>query len=259
MEPVYIAWDGWPGDVTLRLPSREASTGTLQCRLEIESGAVHEWTVALVDLPIREPAAIEGVTYTVRALHLLGPMPVGYHRLTVRRGEQKWETILIAAPTKSYVPTHSGPRTWGVFLPTYAIRSGRNWGAGDFTDLENLIRWVQERGGGLVGTLPLLPGFLDEPFEPSPYSPASRMFWNEFYLDAQRAPEFAACPAAQTLVRSAAFQQACQAAQRAELVEYKPLMAAKRGVLELLARQAFGDTSLRRGSRRGVCAVARAG
>ena len=32
-------------------------------------------------------------------------------------------------------------------------------------------------------TLPLYAGFLDEPFDPSPYAPVSRQHWNEVYLD----------------------------------------------------------------------------
>ena len=34
-----------------------------------------------------------------------------------------------------------------------------------------------------VATLPILAAFLDEPCAFSPYSPASRLFWNELYLD----------------------------------------------------------------------------
>jgi 4-alpha-glucanotransferase len=247
MEPVCLAWDGWPRDVTLKLPSREANSGSIDCRLEIENGPVHEWSAKLVDLPFRESAEIEGVGYTVRTVPLIGPMPLGYHRLQVKRGAQAWETLLLAAPTKSYIPMEqTSQRTWGVFLPTYAIRSARNWGVGDFTDLENLILWVQKLGGGLVGTLPLLAAFLDEPFEPSPYSPASRMFWNEFYLDPERAPEFAACPEAKAFLGSPAFQKVRQTAQQAELIDYKPLAETKRRVLEMLARQAFAAKTGRR-------------
>lgn len=244
MEPVILSWDGWPGNVTLRLPAAAASSGTVDCRLEVENGPVHKWAATLADLPFKESATVEGVGYAVRGLPLIGPLPLGYHRLQVRRQEQTWETVILAAPTKGYCPP-DGARTWGVFLPTYAIRSARNWGAGDFTDLENLIRWVQDLGGGLVGTLPLLAGFLDKPFEPSPYSPASRMFWNEFYLDPQRAPEFAASAEARALVASQAFQDACATARKAELVDYHPLMKAKRQVLELLARSAFVPSSRR--------------
>src|SRR5687768_17871530 len=34
----------------------------------------------------------------------------------------------------------------------------------------------------------------DEPCEPSPYAPASRMFWNELYLDLTRAPGLELAP-----------------------------------------------------------------
>ena len=56
----------------------------------------------------------------------------------------------------------------------------------------------------MVATLPLLAAFLDEPFEPSPYAPASRLFWNELYLDPRRLPEMEDCagrPAADRVAR----------------------------------------------------------
>ncbi|HEY0250237.1 MAG TPA: 4-alpha-glucanotransferase, partial [Kofleriaceae bacterium] len=40
--------------------------------------------------------------------------------------------------------------------------------------------------GAYVATLPILAAFLDEPCAFSPYSPASRLFWNELYLDLAR-------------------------------------------------------------------------
>ena len=74
-------------------------------------------------------------------------------------------------------------RSWGLFLPLYALWSERNPGAGDLTDLKNFARWAGGLGAAWVGTLPLLSQFLDKPFDPSPYSPASRLFWSEFWLD----------------------------------------------------------------------------
>ena len=44
-------------------------------------------------------------------------------------------------------------------------------------------RRSQRRGGTYVATLPILAAFLDEPCAFSPYSPASRLYWNELYLD----------------------------------------------------------------------------
>src|SRR4051794_24546441 len=39
VEPVLLAWDGNPGEVSLRLPARLADQ-PLDCRLELESGEV---------------------------------------------------------------------------------------------------------------------------------------------------------------------------------------------------------------------------
>ena len=56
----------------------------------------------------------------------------------------------------------------------------------------NAVTWLGDLGGGMFSTLPLLAAFLgDGPFDPSPYAPASRLFWNEIYVDPRRTPEFA--------------------------------------------------------------------
>ena len=39
-----------------------------------------------------------------------------------------------------------------------------------------------------MSTLPVYAAFLDEPFDPSPYAPASRLHWNEVYLDDASVP-----------------------------------------------------------------------
>jgi 4-alpha-glucanotransferase len=165
---------------------------------------------------------------------------VGYHRCTVAVANRAFETLLIAAPQRAYTPPASADqKTWGVFLPLYALRSDQSWGSGDFSDLEALAEWMAELGGGIIGTLPLLSAFLDTPCDPSPYIPASRLFWNEFYIDVLRAPGLQECPAAQALVRSSAVQEALAALQHAPLVDYRPQMALKRQVLETLARWFF--------------------
>ena len=47
-------------------------------------------------------------------------------------------------------------------------------------DLDKLMRLTRDHGGGFVSTLPFLAAF---PNEPSPYSPSSRLFWNELFID----------------------------------------------------------------------------
>jgi alpha-1,4-glucan:alpha-1,4-glucan 6-glycosyltransferase len=91
----------------------------------------------------------------------------------------------------------------------------------------------------------LLASFLDEPFDPSPYAPVSRLFWNEFYIDPRRAPEFANSGEAQALVESSAFQSEVSALRAGDLVEYRRGMALRRPVLEALARTLFSEDSPR--------------
>jgi 4-alpha-glucanotransferase len=111
--------------------------------------------------------------------------------------------------------------------------------------LEALAEWSAEQGGVVVATLPLLTAFLDEPFDPSPYAPASRLFWNEFYVDVTRVPELQQCPAAQTLLESAEVQREIAALRSSPLVDYRRQMAIKRRVLEELARSFYAEPSAR--------------
>jgi 4-alpha-glucanotransferase len=151
-------------------------------------------------------------------------LPMGYHRLN--------GSLVISAPTRAHFPI-SG-KAWGVFAPVYGLHSKRTEGAGDLTDLESLIDWVDELGGQVVSTLPLLSTFLDKPFEPSPYSPVSRMFWNEFYVNPARSPEFpiGGAPRHNSVSKP--------------LVDYRRIMARKRRVLEGMALSLFSQSGRRR-------------
>src|SRR6202000_1001111 len=79
-----------------------------------------------------------------------------------------------------------------------------------------------------------------------PYSPASRLFWNEFYLDIERVPEFSMCPEAQKLVRSKTFRSRLRAFRRSSTIDYQAQWTTRRSVLELLAKKFFSKVSPRR-------------
>jgi 4-alpha-glucanotransferase len=148
----------------------------------------------------------------------------GYHDAEIN-GQP---TFVISAPTQAYSPFTQGKRRWGLFVPVYALHSKRTPYAGDLTDFENCIKWMGSYGGAVAATLPLLAAFLDKPFEPSPYSPASRLFWNEFYVDFTRIPEFSGNAEAKRL--------AAKLPPRAKYVDYKTVMAWKRRILQELSR-----------------------
>jgi 4-alpha-glucanotransferase len=77
----------------------------------------------------------------------------------------------------------SSALAWGVFAPVYGLAGATTGQAGDLGTLRRLFEQVARRGGRYVATLPILAASLDDSCEFSPYSPASRLYWNELYLD----------------------------------------------------------------------------
>jgi len=185
LPPVVVAWDG-ETSVEVRLPANTTGAYTLSVagpQFTAESSG------SLRDAPVTASVEVDGETYVARRLRLEEPLPPGYFQLRLSASDGDGEAALvISAPRRVY--TTDGRRGWGLFVPLYALRSERDHGVGDFTDLRTLIDWVGDAGGNMVGTLPLLATFLDQPFEPSPYAPVSRLAWNELYLDVESLPEY---------------------------------------------------------------------
>ncbi|MFP5284543.1 MAG: 4-alpha-glucanotransferase, partial [Thermoanaerobaculia bacterium] len=233
IEPVLVAWDGRAPAAVLRFG---AASGRVTCRFDLEGGERWAWEKELSALPQASPDG--------RLLDLSDGLPMGYHHLRVEHEGRSGEALVISAPTRAYTGDGGdGQPLWGVFLPLYALHTRESWGAGDFSDLERLAEWTAGLGGGVVATLPMLAQFLDEPFEPSPYAPASRLFWNELYLDPLRVPELETCAEAKRILESTEFRREVEALRKDPLVDYGRLMALKRRVLEELARQFFADPS----------------
>jgi len=97
------------------------------------------------------------------------------------------EAPLIVAPPKAFRGDFD--RCWLLAVQLYGIRSTRNWGMGDFTDLEGLIRLASALGADGVGLNPLHALFDDRPGDCSPYSPNSRLFLNPLYVDVEKLAE----------------------------------------------------------------------
>ena len=95
---------------------------------------------------------------------------------------------LISAPQRAFAGDFD--RGWLLAIQLYGVRSIRNWGMGDFTDLENLIELADDLGAEGIGLNPLHALFDDRPGDCSPYSPNSRLFLNALYIDVEKIPEF---------------------------------------------------------------------
>lgn len=240
LEPVAVTWDGNAPTLELRLPA-EAAEATLAGYLKLENGDLMTLVWPRADLPVLEAEAVEGRRYVVKQLSLPAGLPYGYHRFTLDLPGRTDQSLIIAAPSKAYCPPDKG-RRWGVFLPLYALHHDKGW-CGNFADMAAFMNWAAGMGAGAVGTLPLLATFLDKSFEPSPYSPASRLLWNEFYLDITGIPEYLDCPEAQAIMASPQFLSEIDALRQSPLVNYRHQMALKRQVLEELCRYLFAGSS----------------
>ena len=243
LEPVAVAWDGRLPLMQVQFPY-DTAEAPLVGHLSLETGERQSWEWHGADLPVVGTAEVEGIQYVVKQFSLPGELPWGYHHFTLEMPGRSVETLIIAAPLTAYIPPEGvESRMWGVFLPLYALYTQKSWGSGDFSDMEALIKWTSRMGGNVVASLPFLATFLDEPFEPSPYTPASRLLWNEFYLDITRIPELGKCPSAQALLASLSFQKEIQALRDSSLVDYRRQMALKHQVLKELCRCCFADAS----------------
>jgi 4-alpha-glucanotransferase len=118
-----------------------------------------------------------------------GDLPIGSYRLHLTDASLVSEEVpLIVAPPKAFGGDFD--RSWLLAVQLYGVRSSRNWGIGDFTDLEGLIELAAGLGAGGVGLNPLHALFDDRPADCSPYSPNSRLFLNPLYIDVEKLPEF---------------------------------------------------------------------
>ena len=236
LPPAVVLRDrGEPLQLLLRLPAR-LFDADITWRIAAEDGTAHEGRAAAQELLMIERVDDESGVYEIRAA-TLPAVPHGYHRLALFAGTDPiGETLLIVAPSTCYWPPaiEGSRRVWGPTTQLYTVRSRRNWGIGDFTDLGTLVTEWGRRGADIVGVNPLHALFPDNPGHASPYSPSSRRYLNVQYLDPEAIPDFAECDAAQRHVASPAFQRRLAWLRSVELVDYAGVAAAKREVLELL-------------------------
>ncbi|MCK1641153.1 4-alpha-glucanotransferase [Bradyrhizobium sp. 157] len=115
-------------------------------------------------------------------------LPLGIYRLQVSDAATTEDVPLVSAPERAFGGEFD--RCWLLAAQLYGIRSARNWGMGDFTDLASLIELADHLGADGVGLNPLHALFDDRPGDCSPYSPNSRLFLNALYIDVEKLPEY---------------------------------------------------------------------
>lgn len=179
-----------------------------------------------------EPGAAALLEGTGSVAHLPATLGSGYYLLHSPGAER----LLIVAPRRCWLPEglQAGERWWGITAQMYALRSERNWGIGDFTDLATLVRLAASRGAAFVGVSPLHALRTEHPEQASPYSPSSRLALNVLHIDVAAVPEFACSTEAQALVADNGFQQRLREVRASPTVRYAEVAALKEPVLALL-------------------------
>jgi 4-alpha-glucanotransferase len=138
----------------------------------------------------------------------------------------KAEARSTVTPCRAYQADEVFSRSWLLAVQLYAVRSRRNWGHGDFTDLAAMIDLAADIGAGGIGLNPLHVLFDDRPAQASPYAPNSRLFLNPLYIDVAAIPEFPG-------VEAAGLSETIERLRGAEQVDYAGVAQAKIAGLRL--------------------------
>lgn len=237
LDPALVVKQGSGIVIPVRI-HREEEGGRLELAIYPEQGESAKLEAGLDGLR-------RGVDGESLELELPWSLPLGYHDLEIRiigpaGGSRQAAQRLIIVPEKAHQPKRlrNGGRLSGIAVSLYGVRSSRNWGAGDFTDLEELTRWAAKSlGVSVVALNPLHALHNREPYNTSPYLPLSSYYRNYLYLDVERIPEFGESEAAQRMLGRETVQEAIARLRAAELVDYGGVARLKRGFLKLLFRE----------------------
>jgi (1->4)-alpha-D-glucan 1-alpha-D-glucosylmutase len=229
----------------------DSADGDVQQPLVLEHGQAArlplgehgEWQLLNEEAPAAPPLKGHG-----SCAELPATLAAGYYLL---HSHGVARTVIIA-PRQCWLPPglQAGERWWGVTAQMYALRSERNWGIGDFTDLGALIRVAASRGAAFVGVSPLHALRTEWPEQASPYSPSNRLALNVLYIDPTAVPEFPRCETVQSLVSDAGFQQRLREVRASTTVRYDEVAALKGSVLAALW-DFFRDREWKPGTERG--------
>ncbi len=214
--------------------------------------------VALPDLSY-EIGLESGEPYAGAIQHL----PIGYHHLRAADGRNERQCPLIVVPPQCYLPpAMRAGRIWALSTQLYALRSQRNWGIGDFRDLQTFGEIAANAGAGALALNPLHELHPSDPAAASPYCPSSRLFLNVLYIDVEQVALACELPEIEARIAEPAFARRLAELRDRPLVDYRGVAALKLEVLAQIhravrARRDRHASAFRRFVRRGGPALER--
>jgi len=236
--PVTVCQQGEPLRIRVQqLQQNAVSDWQWQINTEEQQQFSGSLTIAAKDISERRQTRQGEVLAAELVLDI--SLPLGYHQLTLSNNRQQYSQQLIITPQRCFQLHDKAVlhKTFGPAIQLYAVKSARNWGIGDFADLQQMVAPLAAQGVDFIGLNPLHALYPELPQDCSPYSPNSRLWLNTDYVALEHTAEYADCAAAQQLVNSESFQQRLQHLREQTYVDYIGVAAAKKAVATLLFQQ----------------------
>jgi 4-alpha-glucanotransferase len=236
LPPVMVLGaNAWTRGLPLHVPEDLAArAATIEIRWE--DGSLDRFDVALATLETSGSAELRGRRFVCKQLPLPADSRLGYHEFTVELAGLFASMRLILCPDRAYVPPaiDGDNRAAGIAVALYGLRSHRNWGCGDFTDLEGILDWAAaETSAAFIGLNPLHAIANRQPYNISPYLPSSTFFKNPIYLDLDRIEDFSGSPRARRAFSAPEVRAEIEALRASAFVEYERVWTLKLRALKL--------------------------
>ncbi len=250
LDPVYVLRQQTAFHITCRLPASAESL--LNWRIELEEGAQLSGVISLNDSQKINSFQANELLFSEYVINIQQNIPNGYHQFNLLSGNNTQvlaTSSLIVAPANCFHPEflQRQQKCWGPSVQLYTLRSQRNWGVGDFTDLKMLLRGVAAWGADFVGLNPIHALYPANPESCSPYSPSSRRWLNVIYIDVEAIPDFLSNPALQKELAAAEIQEQLNQLRTVDWIDYQAVFSFKIGWL----RRVFEGADLSARTERG--------
>jgi 4-alpha-glucanotransferase len=242
---LIVSKNSIPEEILFQIPVNtdlepEGLPEALQAQLDIfeESGKFKSQGFSPKELCFKGRTRIGEVLFLRGGLPFPQGLPLGRHHfyLTLRQGHRCFEqgVQVIVCPEQTYLPPvlKGGAKRAGLMISLAGLRSGNNWGVGDFGDLKRFVRWVVEvLHADVIGLLPLHAITNREPYNISPYYPSSRLYRNPIYLAVPELEEYPFALEAEKMVADREIQNLLSKLRESEKVQFEKVYRLKERVL----------------------------
>lgn len=206
-------------------------------QVRAEDGNLTVLELKLWEMPAASSIDMEGGTRVRKLARLPVELPLGYHEITATVCGESAVCRVAVTPSRAFTSEHlgQGGRAAGIAISLYGVRSERNWGCGDFTDLLRVIDWVADDvRGGFVALNPLHAIHNRRPFNTSPYLPNCISYQNFLYLDGEAIEDYARSRSAQRFRNCGRAAAEIEELRASPYVEYERVAELKLQFLKLL-------------------------